>query len=113
MHIGNIIRADGKDYWIDLADFRYGHPYFDMGMLYFVCVSNPSDEIAQRLFHLSHAQMLRVWEVFVKGYFGPDADLAAVSRLIEPYAALYMIHFSNREAMFPHWRAPIENNLLK
>jgi len=113
MHIGNIIRAEGKDYWIDLADFRYGHPYFDMGMLYFVCVSNPSDDIAQRLFHLSHAQMLRVWEVFVKGYFGPDADLTAVNRLIEPYAALYMIHFSNREAMLPHWRVPIENNLLK
>ena len=84
-----------------------------MGMLYFVCISNPSDAIAQRLFHLSHAQMVQVWEVFVKGYFGPDADIEAVSRLIEPYAALYMIHFANREAMLPHWRGPIENNLLK
>lgn len=113
MHIGNIIRADGQDYWIDLADFRYGHPYFDMGMLYFVCISNPSDAIAHRLFHLSHAQMVRVWEVFVQTYFGPGVKLEDVGRMIEPYAALYMIHFSNRESMLPHWRPVIENTLLK
>lgn len=113
MHIGNIIRAGGQDYWIDLADFRRGHPYFDMGMLYFVCISNPSDEIAMRLFHLSHAQMLQVWEVFVHTYFGPDADLETINRLIEPYAALYMIHFANREEMLPHWSPVIEATLLK
>ena len=112
MHIGNIIRAGGVDYWIDLADFRYGHPYFDLGMLYFVCISNPSDELAQQLFHVSHAQMLRVWEVFVRTYFGPEADLETVNRTIEPYAALYMIHFSNREAMLPYWRPVIERTLL-
>ena len=113
MHIGNIIRAGGEDYWIDLADFRYGHPYFDMGMLYFVCISNPSDEVAQRLFHLSHAQMVQVWETFVRYYFGPEADLETMYRTIEPYAALYMIHFSNRESMLPHWRPVIERSLLR
>ncbi|MCR5710147.1 MAG: TIGR02172 family protein [Bacteroidales bacterium] len=112
MHIGNIIRARGLDYWIDLSDFRYGHPYFDMGMLYFVCISNPSDEIADRLFHLTHAQMLRVWGVFVRNYFGPDADISDVNRTIEPYAALYMIHFANRESMLPHWLPVIEKTLL-
>ena len=113
MHIGNLIMADGLYYWIDLADFRYGHPYFDMGMLYFVAVLNPSDELAQRLFHLSHAQMLQVWEVFVRTYFGPEADLEAVNRQIGPFAALYMIHFANRESMLPPWRPYIEEMLLK
>ena len=113
MHIGNIIRAGDQDYWIDLADFRYGHPYFDLGMLYFVSISNPSDELAQRLFHVSHAQMVRVWETFVRTYFGPEADLETVNRTIEPYAALYMIHFANRESMLPHWRPVIDNTLLK
>ena len=113
MHIGNIIRAGGQDYWIDLADFRYGHPYFDLGMLYFVCISNPSDELADKLFHVTHAQMVRVWEVFVQTYFGADANLEAVNRTIEPYAALYMIHFANRESMLPHWRPVIERTLLR
>ena len=113
MHIGNIIVSDGKTYWIDLADFRYGHPYFDLGMLYFACLSNPSDELAGRLFHLSHAQMVRVWEVFVGAYFGPGTDRREVERTIAPYAGLYMIHFANRESMLPHWRAAIEETLLK
>lgn len=113
MHIGNLITSGGEDYWIDLADFRYGHPYFDMGMYYFVAISNPSDEIAMRLFHVSHAVMLKSWELFLRYYFGPDADLEEVNRAIAPYAALYMIHFANREAMLPEWRAHIERTLLK
>ena len=113
MHIGNIITDGKQDWWIDLADFRFGHPYFDMGMLYFVCISNPSDAIADRLFHLTHAQMVQVWESFVRNYFGPEADLEEVNRTIEPYAALYMIHFSNRESMLEHWRPAIEKAFLK
>ena len=113
MHIGNIITNGEQTWWIDLADFRYGHPYFDLGMLYFVAVSNPSDELAQKLFHVSHAQMLQVWEVFARTYFGPEADLAEIDRLIQPYAALYMIHFANRESMLPHWRSQIEETLIR
>ena len=113
MHIGNIIEAGGKYYWIDLADFRYGHPYFDMGMLWFVCVANQSDEIAQRLFHISHAQMLAVWDAFVHYYFNDGTTTEEANRLIAPYGALYMIHFANREEMLAPWRRHIEETLLK
>ena len=113
MHIGNIITDGKQTWWIDLADFRYGHPYFDLGMLYFVCISNPSDALADQLFHVTHAQMMRVWEVFVQTYFGPEADLQEINRQIQPYAALYMIHFANRESMLPHWRTDIERTLLR
>ena len=113
MHIGNIIRSGNLDYWIDLADFRYGHPYFDLGMLWFVCVANESEEMAQQLFHLSHAQMLQVWAVFVKYYFEGALTTEEADRLIAPYAALYMIHFANRESMLPHWWGIVENTLLK
>lgn len=109
MHIGNIITSGGVDYWIDLADFRYGDPRFDLGMLYFVCVWNENEDISDRVFHLSHAQMLRVWDVFVKNYYGPDADRAAVDDSIRPFAALYMVHFSNREPMMPEMRKFIDN----
>ena len=113
MHIGNIIEAGDQVYWIDLADFRYGDPRFDLGMLYFVCLSNPDDALAQRLFHLSHDRMVAVWNTFVRAYYGPDADAAQVDRDIAPFACLYMIHFANREAMLPHWRLRIEETLLR
>ena len=57
--------------------------------------------------------MMRVWEVFVQTYFGPEADLQEINRQIQPYAALYMIHFANRESMLPHWRTDIERTLLR
>jgi uncharacterized protein (TIGR02172 family) len=113
MHMGNIITDGTQNWWIDLADFRYGHPYFDMGMLYFVCICNPSDELAQRLFHLSHAQMVQAWELFVRYYFGSKVSQEEAHRLIGPYAALYMVHFANREYLMTGWREHIENTLLK
>ena len=113
MHIGNIITNGEETWWIDLADFRYGHPYFDLGMLWFVCIANPSDEMAMRLFHINHAQMVRVWECFVRNYFDDGTTPEEANRLIAPYGALYMIHFANRESMLPPWRDCIENTLLK
>ena len=113
MHIGNSITDGEQIWWIDLADFRYGHPYYDLGMLWFVAVANPSDEIAQKLFHISHAQMLDVWAAFVRHYFDDGTTPEEASRLIAPYGALYMIHFANREEMLPPWRSHIENTLLK
>lgn len=112
MHIGNMIMAGGESYWIDLADFRYGHPFFDLGMLHFACIDNEDDGLAQKLFHISHAQMLEVWRFFVDEYFGAGKDPEEAAREIAPFAALYMIHFANRESMLPHWRVAIENTLL-
>ena len=113
MHLGNIITDGEHTWWIDLADFRYDHPWFDLGMLYFVCISNPSDELAMKLFHVDHATMVKVWDVFVHAYFGPGTSLEEASRMIAPYACLYMIHFANRESMLPHWRPCIEEMLLR
>lgn len=113
MHIGNMIMAGDHVWWIDLADFRYGDPRFDLGMLYFVCICNESDELAQRLFHLSHTQMVRVWNVFVQNYYGPGVDPEAVLHDIAPFGSLYMIHFANRESMLPHWPEHIEKTLLR
>ena len=111
MHIGNIITNGRQNWWIDLADFRYGHPYFDLGMLWFVCVANPEEELAQKLFHVSHAQMLQVWEAFVRHYFDGGITVEEANRLIAPYGALYMVHFANREFMHEGWRVFIESLL--
>ncbi|MCH4230211.1 MAG: HD domain-containing protein, partial [Atopobiaceae bacterium] len=51
LHIGNVIRADGKCLFIDLADFGYGNPDIDLGSMYFTMCFTPED-IAHNLFHL-------------------------------------------------------------
>ena len=110
MHIGNVILNTATDeaWWIDIADFSYGSPWYDLGMFHLVCCCDPED-LTQFLFHLDNATMQQVWNVFVKHYFGPDADIEAINRRVAPFTALYMVHFGDRDKMLPHMRRFIEN----
>lgn len=114
MHIGNIIVTpdDGKDwasgekeYWIDLADFRYGNPLFDMGMWYFV-THNKVEPMIIDIFHLTCAQMLEVWKIFVREYF-PGEKLEDVDNRCKPYAALMMMQFCNQGTDTPDMKETI------
>lgn len=112
MHIGNALISDGQEYWIDLADFAYGNPIFDMGMLYFVCFGHNDEELMQKLYHISVAQMRRVWDIFVDEYYGPDCNPDEIKRSIAPVAALYMIFVGNRCELLPGMEEFIEKQLL-
>ena len=98
MHMGNLLLAGGKNYWIDLQDFAYGNPLFDLGMLKFVSVS-PSEEIAQNTFHISCAQMRQAWDIFADEYFGPEA--AEMEEMVCKMACLYIIYFADMIQFFP------------
>lgn len=70
LQLGNIIMApSGETLWIDLNDFSYGNPYFDMGMWYFLTHFN-SEEAVMNLFHISKTQILQVWDFFLREYYG-------------------------------------------
>ncbi len=113
MHIGNALIADGRQYWIDLSDFAYGNPLYDLGMLYFVCYGVDSDEMARKLYHISLEQMHQVWDVFADEYFGHDADFAQIHKDMAKFAALYMVFFDRRGLLEPGMKEFIEDNLLK
>jgi len=94
MHIGNIITDGEKNYWIDLSAFSYGNPLYDIGMLYFVTHLD-DEEMAQRLYHISAAQMRQVWEVFAAEYFGAGEPLESIDERVKPYAALLMLMYTS------------------
>ncbi len=98
LHMGNLLNAHGQNYWIDLADFAYGNPLFDIGMLRFVCIG-PNEEIAQSTFHISCAQMRHAWDVFMDEYFGPEA--AAMEPILDKMACLYIIYYADMIKFFP------------
>lgn len=112
MHIGNALIADGKQYWIDLADFGYGNPMFDLGMLHFICFGFPSEEDMQRLYHVSCAQLKEIFEAFLCGYFGEDCDIEAKTAEIARFSALHMAKFDARGTMRPHMKAMVQQWLL-
>lgn len=102
LHVGNLITNGKENYWIDLADFRYGNPLFDMGMMHFTCNCCP-DSMTFELYHFHNEEMERVWRIFVREYFGAnnDEDLKKVNEMTAPFAALMIVHFSNRGNIFP------------
>lgn len=105
LHIGNVITTGGilskegderpvADLWIDLGDFRWGHPYYDLGMTYIVCNCLPNED-ALYLYHIDNSQLQHVWKVFCREYASTatDDERAAFEAKIRPYAALRMLLF--------------------
>jgi len=111
LHFGNIITDGQNDYWIDTADFRYGNPLFDMGMLYIVCNRNP-EYLTKELYHISNAQAAEFWKFFVKEY-APEYSLDEFNRKVLPFAALMMIFFCERIKMNKEMADTIKDGLAE
>lgn len=112
MHVGNMIfNPETEEYfWIDLSDFRYGNPLYDLGMFALVSKYIPED-LQKKLFHMGSKQMLRIWNTFLRGYYGPDADIEALDREIRPFAALHVIRLENIQPL-PFLKDFLNNTIL-
>ena len=99
LHMGNIITNGKEDFWIDLADFSYGNPLFDLGCGYLQCFCLP-EELCQKLYHVSKAQLQHFYTIFAKDYFETDNPQTHCKE-IAPFAALYMIGYDNSAGMTP------------
>lgn len=111
MHIGNVITDGEREWWIDLADFRYGNPMFDMGMWNFLC-NEISEELAFNLFHITKQSMQEVWRVFVREYFG-TSDYERIYSMVAPYTALRMMKFYSIHRTEPFMKDYVRKWLLK
>lgn len=92
LHFGNIIRADGKDYLIDISSFSYGHPYFDMAMMLAtqrLAEINPA--LFFDLYHCPADQNINFWHIFNLEYFGEGVTDARVEEMVMPFFAVRMI----------------------
>ena len=87
LQFGNAIMADGKEYFIDLGDFCYGNPLFDVGMVYLTCRLN-DEAFTREAFHMDNATAGRFWEAFAPAYFGADRPLSSIEEEIRPFAGL-------------------------
>ncbi|MBQ0063660.1 MAG: TIGR02172 family protein [Prevotella sp.] len=114
LHIGNIITDGEKNYWIDLADFAWGDPMFDLGMFWFV-THNIDEELNEKLYHITGAQLLQVWNFFLDEYYGADTEdkREDISALIKPYAAFYFILFANRNCDMPYMKDFVRTTLCR
>jgi uncharacterized protein (TIGR02172 family) len=88
LHIGNIITDGERDLWIDVGEFAYGAPEWDLALLWTMCHNMP-DERVQHIFHITHEQMKAHWDIFFPAYLGtssPQAIEKAAHHLLPYYA---------------------------
>jgi len=97
LHIGNIITDGSRELWIDVGDFAYGVPEWDLGMMYngthFL-----SAERADNIFHLDNDTLRAHWDAFAKAYYGTESQeaLDAEVRKLQPFIATKMAFFISK-----------------
>lgn len=87
LQFGNVIFVGDQRYFIDVGDFCYGYPLFDLGMLYLCCKLSP-EAFTQETFHMDLHTAEAFWNAFAPAYFGPDRPLKDIEQEILPYAGL-------------------------
>jgi len=89
LHIGNIITDGKRTLWIDVGEFSYGVPEWDLGLMWSIC-NNMDGDRADNLFHLRPEQLRAHWNVFLSAYLGttdPQTLGQYVKHLLPYYAA--------------------------
>lgn len=88
LQFGNLIfDGAGRYYFIDLGDFGYGHPLFDVGMVYVTAyLSDPG--FVREAFHMEPETAVLFWKAFAPAYFGADRPLSDIEDEVRPYAGL-------------------------
>lgn len=87
LQFSNAIFAGDKRYFIDLGDFCYGYPLFDVAMVYLCCCAS-GEAFIQEVFHMPKSLSIRFWECFAPEYFGADRPIKDINEEIRPYVGL-------------------------
>lgn len=109
LQFSNAILSEQGEFFIDLGDFAYGHPYFDLGMV-LLCCCYDDDEFIRKTFHMEPATAREFWKYFVKGYFGEDADPGEMDAMLRPFAGLKVLIIERDAKMyFPQFHALLDS----
>lgn len=89
LHIGNIITDGKKTLWIDVGEFSYGVPEWDLGILW-TMTHNMKQDKAEYLFHVSSETLTAHWDYFFPAYLqtsDPQVLGSYIQRFLPFYAA--------------------------
>ena len=92
LHIGNIITDGEHTLWIDVGDFAYGAPEWDLCMLFY-SANYVNEQRADNIFHLTPDVLKEHWVLFAKAYYGisDEGELMEKERALYPYFALKLL----------------------
>lgn len=111
LQYSNAIFVDDKRYFIDLGDFCYGHPLFDLGMVYLCCYLS-DDNFIRETFHMPKTLAMKFWDCFAPVYFGEGIPLKEIEEQVRPYAGLKtLIIERDTRCPMPEFRAALTSIL--
>ena len=113
LHMGNVITNGKENLFIDMSDFGWGNPWFDIGMLYIITKLS-EDHMVEKYYHVDRKAMNAFWAVFVREYFGATTpeQVAEVEEKASAFAALKMVYFSTIGTNHPLAKQYIDKYLL-
>ena len=111
LQFSNAIFSGDQHYFIDLGDFCYGYPLFDVGMLYLCCILD-EEEYLQEYYHMDKPTAILFWEYFARTYFGKNRSLKDIEDEIMPFAGLKTLTIERDTGCpMPLFRAALEGIL--
>jgi uncharacterized protein (TIGR02172 family) len=88
LQIGNIITDGYRTLWIDVGEFSYGAPEWDVCIMW-IMSQRLDEKRADMLFHMTQEQFKEHWNIFLPAYLGtkdPQELGSYVKRIIPFYA---------------------------
>lgn len=94
-YYGNLVfsKKTGLNYWIDLSDFSYGSPLFDLGKLYYLTWLDDNEIQVKKNFHLDYSQLQKIWGLFIREYLETEdkAKITAFENELKIFALFHVV----------------------
>ena len=105
-HIGNIITDGNRTLWIDIGQFGYGAPEWDLGWFWTI-THNLGDNRADFLLHLTQETLVSFWDAFLPAYLGTSAP-TALREYTRKILAYYAVRVPFMFNLVHHDKFPVE-----
>ena len=89
LHIGNVITDSRRNVWIDLGQFCYGEPEWDLGWMWTIC-NRLDGQRSDFILHLTPETLKAHWNIFLTAYLGTD-DKATIGEYTKRIMAYYAV----------------------
>ena len=92
LHIGNVITDGRRNLWIDLGQFCYGEPEWDLGWMWTIC-NRMDGKRSDFILHVTPETLKAHWNIFLTAYLGTD-NPAAIGDYTRRLMAYYAVSHS-------------------
>ena len=89
LHIGNVITDGRRNLWIDLGQFCYGVPEWDLGWMWTIC-NRMDGQRTDFILHVTPETLKAHWNIFLAAYLGTD-NKAAIGEYTRRLMAYYAV----------------------